>query len=83
MDTINEAFSTIDEQDSEQTNRQFACIRKLTDETRISIVLMHHMGQGEQSRMSCSAGGASARAALTLTRNMATGTGIVSQLAAI
>ena len=63
MDTINEVFSTRDEQDNAVTNRQFTYIRKLRNETGVSVVLMRHIGQGEQARRVYSASRASLRAA--------------------
>ena len=63
VDTINEAFDTRDEQDNAEANRQFACIKRLRDETGCSILLLAHLGKGDQTHKVYSTRGASARAA--------------------
>ncbi|MFC1871655.1 AAA family ATPase [Chloroflexota bacterium] len=63
VDTINEAFSTRDEQDNAEANRQFSFVKRLRDEAGCSILLMHHIGKGQPGKKVYSARGASARAA--------------------
>jgi len=63
VDTINEAFETRDEQDNAEANRQFAYIKRLRDETGCSVLLLAHIGKGEQAHRVYSTRGASARAA--------------------
>ena len=63
IDTINEAFNTKDEQDNAEANRQFNFIKRLRDETGCSILLLAHIGKGEQAHKVYSTRGASARAA--------------------
>jgi hypothetical protein len=63
IDTINEAFSTKDEQDNAEANKQSSFLKNLRDETGCSILLLAHIGKGEQSHKVYSTRGASARAA--------------------
>jgi len=62
VDTINEAFETRDEQDNAEANRQFTYMKRLRDETGCSVLLLAHIGKGEQAHKVYSTRGASARA---------------------
>ncbi len=63
VDTLNEAFNTKDEQDNAEANRQFTYLKQFRDETGCSILLIAHIGKGEQTKKVYATRGASARAA--------------------
>lgn len=63
VDTINEAFNTVNEDDNSEANRQMGLTRKLVDDTGASVLLVQHIGKGESTKGVFRARGASARPA--------------------
>ncbi len=63
IDTMNEAFQTLDENDNAEANRQMVSIRELVRETRAAVVLVHHVGKSAEGKKVYRGRGASARAA--------------------
>lgn len=63
VDTINEAFSTADEDCNSEANRQMALTRRLVEDTGASVLLVQHIGKGESTKKVFKARGASARPA--------------------
>ncbi|MFC2026621.1 hypothetical protein ACFLUX_01445, partial [Chloroflexota bacterium] len=51
------------EDDNAEANRQMAVVRRIVNEGNCSVILVHHIGKGEQSKRAYKARGASARAA--------------------
>lgn len=62
VDTINEGFSTTDEDNNAEANRQMALIRGLIQETGTAMLLVHHIGKSAEGRRVYRSRGASARA---------------------
>ena len=63
IDTINEAFDTVDEDSNAEANRQMAIVRQLIRETGAAAILVHHIGKAEGGKKVYRSRGASARAA--------------------
>ncbi|MBA7471023.1 DNA repair protein RadA [subsurface metagenome] len=63
IDTMNEAFQTLDENDNAEANRQMALIRELIQQTGAAVVLVHHVGKSAEGKKVYKGRGASARAA--------------------
>lgn len=63
VDTINEGFSTTNEDSNAEANRQMALIRELIRETGAAILLVHHIGKSAEGKRVYRSRGASARAA--------------------
>lgn len=63
IDTMNEAFQTLDENDNAEANRQMALIRELIQETGAAVMLVHHVGKSAEGKKVYRGRGASARAA--------------------
>jgi len=61
IDTINEAFNTREEEDNAEANRQMQLMRKLINETGVSIILVGHMGKDPAKSGVYKLRGASAR----------------------
>ncbi len=63
VDTINEAFDTLREDDNSEANRHIQILRKLVNQTGVSVMLVHHLGKRAQESSTYKARGASARPA--------------------
>jgi len=62
VDTLSSAFSTVDENDNAEANRQGQLVRDLVARTRCAVILVHHLGKSQLSSGVYKARGASARA---------------------
>ncbi len=63
VDTINEAFDIHNEDDNAEANRHMQVLRKLVNQTGVSIIIIHHLGKRAQESSTYKARGASARPA--------------------